>query len=348
MRVDDSQKRRGGDREQNQHSVSTQNDSIRDEQTPHQQSSMEYRNGNKNAKTDYRGKREAGRSDRPNGDRNATAQRNERSTVRRDQSVKRQASPDFHQILKTVKGRMDMTFRNLENGLHQVERNINEELANVLAQVMDFEEGMKPQLLRPYKKCKEFESLLAPALARMPKRSASEHNGSRRQPPDDKYDQRHTKMSPEERYRDLMTNWRDKNKSRDAVRSGSRENCNPGDRGRRSGDPLAERRERHCPSKRFTKCDNSTPDNSIENDDGIGRTMQELQDISVSVNNSLKRINRAFNRTQELKEERPCPVGPTISRPEMLARVNDSLYQIGTGAKLLKKLLVEERTKSNC
>lgn len=237
-----------------------------------------------------------------------------------------------------------MTFRSLEKGLHQVERNMNEELANVLAQVMDFEEGMKPQLLKPYKKCKEFESLIAPALARMPKRSASEHNRSRRYRDDERDCQRLAKKSPEERYRDLMTNWQG-HRSRDAARTGSRENYEPCGRGRREGDPLADRRERYCSSKRVPGSEDATPCDSVE-DDGIGKTMQELQDISVSVNNSLKRINRAFNRTQEFKEERSCPVSPAISRPEMLTRVNDSLYQIGTGAKLLKKLLVEERTKA--
>ena len=345
MQVNDQPKRQGGDREQIRHSESAQSNSIKDKRPPHRQSNMEYGNKTKNARADSRGRN--GKGERPIDGRDAPIHRNDRPTSRHEQSGKRQHSPNFHQILQTVKGRMDSTFRNLEKGLHQVERNINDELANVLAQVMDFEEGMKPRLLKPYKKCKEFESLIAPVLARMPKRSVSEHSRPRRQPHDDKYAQEPTKINPEERYRDLMTNWQVKNKSRGVTQSVSRENHDPYHQRRRTGDRLAKTRK-YCPPKRTTICESSTtPDDSIEDDD-IGRTMQELQDISVSVNNSLRRINRAFNRAQELKEERPCPVSMSISRPEMLNRVNDSLYQIGNGAKLLKKLLVEERTKADC
>lgn len=295
----------------------------------------------KNSRRDYDkcNRKSSGRKDR------SSAYRNDRGCDRRERKSKRQCSPNFHQILKTVKGRMDSTFRSLEKGLKQVEKNMNEELANVLAQVMDFEEDMKPQLLKPYKKCKEFESLITPALSHMPKRSASENCGSRRKHSCGRDFQVQPKMSAKDRYRDLMSSWCDKEKSKDAQASGSRDRCDPSERrGRSDSQDVA--RGKYGPCDGDAEHQDYSGDESI--DDEVGKTMQELQDISISVNNSLKRINRAFNHTQEC-EERSVPIAPiTNNRPEMLDRVNDSLAQIGTGAKLLKRLLVEERTKANC
>lgn len=318
------------------------------------QASMDNGNGekcdrdNSKSKSD---KRECDKSERKN---------REKDCNKRDRKSKRCSSPDFHQILRTVKGRMDNTFRGLEKGIRKVERNINEELADVLAQVMAFEEGMKPQLMEPYKKCKEFECLIAPALSCVPKRSASENEKCRRKCTDDKKGEEASReppeMTPKERYLDLMSSMADKDGRAEAARTGSRESCNPCNKKRRDRcDPadrqremkMEKRRERYkpCPRNEYDD-DDCSLDTSAE--DEVCKTMQELEDISISVNKSLKRINRAFNNNEEEEEEwQPCPPVTCESRPEMLTRVNDSLAQIGSGAKRLKRLLVEERTKAS-
>lgn len=240
---------------------------------------------------------------------------------------------DFHQAITKVKCRMDNTFRNLEDNLRGIEAGVNAEVADILAQVIDFEERMKPRLLGPYKKCKELESLISPVLARTPKRPASarcrpqpqqqpvtvaercKSAKSRRCP-----DSATTPMQGKERFQKLMYA-----PSLDRVNpwEGSQGRCNSYDMQR---DP----------------CDNSTTEESTEDD--VERTMQELQDISISVNKSLKRINRAVIDGNNCRQADSA----AAPNPDMLHRVNNSLAHIGAGAKLLRKLLLEERAKGNC
>ena len=238
---------------------------------------------------------------------------------------------DLRQAIAKIKRRLDDTFRTLEGGLHEAEKGANTELSEIVAKVTAFEESMRPKLLAPYKRCKELERLLAPVVSSIPKQSVSAQN---------KYNQK--KAQNEERCKSArprraaepsLPSTTGKDRFRELMSSPSLDRVNPWegeDKWRASDD-------QRISGGREGSCSYSSRDGDAEDD--VEKTLRELQDISRSVNSSLKRINDKFVRADGCKNRDRIAEGD----PKMLRKVNESLSHIGAGAKLLKRLLEEER-----
>ena len=237
---------------------------------------------------------------------------------------------DFHQAISKIKHRLDSTFRTLEGGLHDVEKGVNLEVADVLAKVIEFEESMKPKLLIPYKRCKELEHLLMPVISHVPKRSVSARNRSQQR---NKHDKERCESAKPQRTAPSSVSTLGKCRFQELMSSPSFDRVNPWegeDKWRASND------QRNVSNK--TNNISNCSANGVKEDD-VKKTMQDLQSISVSVNKSLKRITDKFAKAEGYQE-----LGRAVdANPIMFRRVNESLVHIGAGAKLLKILLEEER-----
>lgn len=253
---------------------------------------------------------------------------------RKDCSKSRDKGPiDFYQVITKVKSRMDQTFRGLEGGLRGVEKSMNDEVAKVLAQVMEFEEGMKPKLLGPYKKCKELENLVTPVLAKVPRKRPQTARCRSTSRPEERPERcKSSKPCTTGRYKSPETLGRER--FRDLMCSPSLDRVNPWEGSE----------DQYSPSQIATRDGTCTSSQTESTDDDVGRTLKELQGISLSVNKSLKRINRAFSTEDENEKLRRA----VERKPEVLNRVNESLSHIGAGAKLMQRLLSEGRSNRNC
>lgn len=243
---------------------------------------------------------------------------------------------NFHQAIAKVKGRLDQTFRSLEGGLQDVEKGVNMEVADVLAKVLEFEESMKPKLLIPYKRCKELERLITPAIATMPKRSISARTRPKQRK--DQVKERCNSAKPQRAIEPSVASTLGRDRFRELMHSPSLDRVNPwegDDKWRVSDDPRLSGSREDSSSYSSRTCGN---------DEDVDKTMRELQNISMSVNKSLRRINDKFIKG----EGRQNLDRAAESDPRMIRKVNESLAHIGAGAKLLKRLLEEESRIRKC
>ena len=243
---------------------------------------------------------------------------------------------NFHQAIAKVKGRLDQTFRSIEGGLHDVEKGVNMEVADVLAKVLEFEESMKPKLLIPYKRCKELERLITPAISTMPKRSVSA-----RTRPSQRKEQIKDRCNSAKRQRAIepsVASTLGRDRFRELMYSPSLDRVNPweGEEKWRASDDHKLSGSREDSSSYSSR--------NCGNDEDVDKTMRELQSISMSVNKSLKRINDKFIKA----EGRQNLDRAVEADPKMIRKVNESLAHIGAGAKLLKRLLEEENRPRKC
>ena len=238
---------------------------------------------------------------------------------------------DFHLAIAKIKGRLDDTFRSLEGGLHEVEKEMNVEVADVLAKVNAFEESMKPKLLVPFRRCKELERLLTAVISSIPKRSVSVRNGSQQKKTHNM--ERCKSAKPRCAAKPSVPSTTGKDRFRELMSSPSLDRVNPWegeDKWRVSDDQRTPGSKENC---------RSYSSRNYDNEGDVEKTMQELQNISISVNKSLRRINAKFIQANSSEDwDRAVDADP-----KMLWKVNESLAHIGAGAKLLKRLLEEER-----
>ena len=236
---------------------------------------------------------------------------------------------DFHQAISKVKGRLDQTFRRLEGGLHDIEDGINMEITDVLAKVLEFEESMKPKLLVPYKRCKELERLITPVISGMPKRSVSARTRPQQRKDPDK--NRCVSAKPQRDIEPSTTNPLGRDRFRELMYSPSLDRVNPWE-GDDKWRPSDDQRREGSSSYSSQNCGS---------EEEVDKTMRELQSISMSVNKSLKRINDKFAKA-DCRQNLDRAVE---ADPKMIRKVNESLCHIGSGAKLLKRLLEEQRSR---